>query len=78
MKNFFHIMIRIGFTSAGAYYLAAVLMVNLMTCLRGNQISQKFKCPPSFLKDYLGSVDENSSEFELSSSERIDCMWSSF
>ena len=78
MKNSFHIMIRIEFTSIKVYYLAAVLMINLMICLQENQISQKFKCSPSFLKNYLKSVDENSLKFELNSSERIDCTQSSF
>ena len=40
----FHLRKRMGSTPVAAYYLAAVLLTNLMTCLRGHQISVKFNC----------------------------------
>ena len=36
-----------------AFYRVAILLTNLYTCIRGNQISQKFVCKPPSVEDYL-------------------------
>jgi DDE superfamily endonuclease len=51
----FHLTKRMGSTPVAAYYLAAVLLTNLMTCLRGHQISIKFNCKPPSLDEYFAS-----------------------
>lgn len=59
LKNSFHSTMMVGSSPCGAYYLAAILMSNIMTCLRGgNQISQQFQCPPPSLNEYLEENDE--------------------
>lgn len=39
-----------------ATYLVACLMANCMTCLRGNQISQHYNCPPPTLEQYFRGI----------------------
>lgn len=53
MRNSFHLTLRVGSTPVASYYLAAALLSNFMTCLRGNQISEAFQCEPPTLEEYL-------------------------
>ncbi|OXV07105.1 hypothetical protein Egran_05130 [Elaphomyces granulatus] len=54
MRNSYHLTLRVGQTPVASYYLAAALLANFMTCLRGNQISRAFQCEPPTLEEYLG------------------------
>lgn len=49
---------QIGNQPVAAYYMVAVLLTNIRTCLGdcGNQVSSFFACPPPTLREYLGSV----------------------
>ena len=53
MRNSYHLTLRVGQTPVASYYLAAALLANFMTCLRGNQISRAFQCEPPTLEEYL-------------------------
>ena len=57
-KNWFSLANWIGSSPVAAYYLAACLMANIMTCLRGNQISIQFDCIPPSLNEYFGGLVE--------------------
>ena len=58
MRNSFPLTLRVGQTplAVASYYLAAVLLSNFMTCLRGNQISEAFQCAPPTLEEYLEAL----------------------
>lgn len=53
----YYLQQRMGDQSVAASYLAACLMTNCMTCLRGrNQVTDKFECPPPTLEEYFASI----------------------
>lgn len=52
MSNAFQHACRIGSSPLAACYTSAVLLANMYTCLRGNQISKKFGRPPT-LEEYM-------------------------
>lgn len=52
----YHLQNRLGNQPVGSVFLAACLMANCITCLRGNQISQYFRCPAPTLEEYFGGV----------------------
>jgi surface polysaccharide O-acyltransferase-like enzyme len=54
--NNFKYGMRAGHSPVGALYLVAVLLVNIQTCLRGNQVSEWFQCTPPSLDEYFHSV----------------------
>ncbi|RPB26674.1 hypothetical protein L211DRAFT_856099 [Terfezia boudieri ATCC MYA-4762] len=45
--------LKIDHSPVGGYYMIAVLLTNIHTCLRGSQISTQFSCPPPSLAEYL-------------------------
>ena len=53
-KDSFSNTLRINSSPVGAYYSTAVLLANVQTCLRGNQISQRFGVEPPTAMEYLG------------------------
>ncbi|KAJ9273827.1 hypothetical protein DTO212C5_106 [Paecilomyces variotii] len=53
MRNSFHLVNQVGNSPVAAYYLVAALMSNIITCLRGNQISRHFDCAPPSLNEYF-------------------------
>jgi AraC-like DNA-binding protein len=53
MRNAFQHVCRIGSSPLAAYYTSAVLLANIYTCLRGNQISKKFGLRPPTLEEYM-------------------------
>jgi nuclease HARBI1 len=54
--NNFKFGIRAGHSLVGALYLVAVLLVNIQTCLNGNQVLEWFQCTPPSLNKYFHSV----------------------
>jgi hypothetical protein len=54
--NNFKYGIRARHSPVGALYLVAVLLVNIQTCLRGNQVSEWFQCTLPLLDEYFHSV----------------------
>ena len=54
--NNFKFGMRAGHSPVGALYLVAVLLVNIQTCLRSNQVSEWFQCMPPSLDEYFQSV----------------------
>lgn len=42
-----------GKQPVGAIFAVAVLLTNCHSCLRSNQISERFGVPPPLVKDYL-------------------------
>jgi len=65
ISNAFKTQMKVELQPVGNLYLAAVLLTNCYTCLRGNQIGSRFAMrPPSLLK-YL-QVDRVFSDFESS------------
>ena len=53
MRNAFHHSLRSLSSPVAAYFVTAVLLANLYTCLRGNQISSRFGLVPPSLEEYL-------------------------
>jgi nuclease HARBI1 len=53
-KGNFSSTLRINSSPVGSYYSAAVLLTNIQTCLRGNQISSRFSIAPPEVAEYLG------------------------
>ena len=49
--------LRIGQSPVGLMYLCTMLLHNCRACIYPNQISQKFKCPPPPLEEYLSHKD---------------------
>jgi len=49
---------QIGNQPVAAYYMIAIFLTNVRTCLgnNGNQVSSYFNCRPPTLREYLGSV----------------------
>ncbi|KAG0123472.1 hypothetical protein HOY82DRAFT_495239, partial [Tuber indicum] len=48
---------KIMSSPVAAYYLVSTLITNIHTCLRGrNIVSDKFKCSPPSLHEYVHSV----------------------
>jgi nuclease HARBI1 len=45
--------LKIGNSPVGGMYMVAVLLTNIQTCLRGNQVSEYFDCTPPSLDVYL-------------------------
>ena len=45
--------LKIGLSPVAGYYIVAVLLANIHTCLRGSQTSTKFHCNPPPLQVYL-------------------------
>jgi hypothetical protein len=45
--------LRIGLSPVGSYYMMAVLLANIHTCLQGSQTAEKFGIDPPSLDDYL-------------------------
>lgn len=53
-------VMKIGASSATAYYVITVLMSNITNCLQGNQTSKKLQYVSSTLEKYLRiEVDED-------------------
>ncbi|OJD28029.1 hypothetical protein ACJ73_00559 [Blastomyces percursus] len=52
-RSSYHLSNCIGISAVGSTYLIACLLANIMTCLRGNQISKDFNCPPPRLHEYM-------------------------
>jgi hypothetical protein len=44
---------RKGAMPVGTYFTIAVLLSNIMVCLRGNISSKRYRCQPPSLEDYL-------------------------
>jgi hypothetical protein len=55
LQSSYHLNQRIGHTPVGTYYLVGLLLANIMTCLRGNQISDQFDCDPPTLPEYFAA-----------------------
>ena len=53
MKNAFHHSLRLGSSPVACYYTSSVLLANIYTCLRGNQISMRFGIGPPLLEEYM-------------------------
>jgi hypothetical protein len=53
MKLGFHYAMRTGSSPVAAYFGAAVLLSNLYTCLRGNQISMKYGLQPPTIQEFM-------------------------
>lgn len=51
--NAFDKQLKIRLSPVPAYYMVSVLLVNIWTCLRGNQTSQQFNLEPPSLEEYL-------------------------
>jgi len=45
--------LRAGSSPVAAYFAAAILLTNCLTCLRGNQTSARFVVDPPSLEEYL-------------------------
>jgi hypothetical protein len=45
--------LKVGLSPVGAYFVVAVLLSNIHSCVYGNQTSQQFNCAPPSLHDYL-------------------------
>jgi hypothetical protein len=45
--------LKMGLSSVASYYMVAVLLTNIHTCLHGSQTSTKFGCQPPSLHNYL-------------------------
>lgn len=57
MKTSTHLNNRIGSAPVAAYYLAAVLMTNILNCMRGgNQVAKFFGYSPPSLDEYFMSL----------------------
>jgi hypothetical protein len=54
LKNAFHHSLRSMSSPVAAYFMTAVLLANIYTCLRGNQISKRFDIEPPSLAEYFG------------------------
>lgn len=52
-RNAFNSSLRIGQQAVGSYYQIAVLLTNIYTCIRGNQIGGRFIVSPPSLAQYL-------------------------
>lgn len=52
----FYVTRRMGSTPVASYFFAAVLLTNIMTCLRGHQTAKKFDCQPPALVEYFATV----------------------
>jgi hypothetical protein len=52
---------RLGHSPVAAYYMVAVLLTNIMTCVsdRDNQVANYFNCKLLTLHEYLSSVSEH-------------------
>jgi len=49
---------KIDLNHPGDFYFIAVMLTNMLTCLRGgNQVSDRFLFPPPTLNDYLSYYD---------------------
>lgn len=73
MKNSFHLASPSGLSPVAAYFIAAVLLSNGMTCFRGNQISERFQCKaPSLEKYFQFSQTEAGEDSSDSSGEDIE------
>lgn len=49
---------KLGSMQVGNYYLVAILLTNCFTCLRGNNISSKFKIDPPSLGEYMYAMNQ--------------------
>jgi len=63
--NAFKTQMKVGLQPVGNLYLAAILLTNCYTCLRGNQIGSRFAMRPPSLSEYL-QVDRVFSDPESS------------
>lgn len=55
--NGFRLGLKIEQSPVAAYYVVAVLLSNIYTCLRGNQTSKQFAMDPPSLEEYLKLED---------------------
>ncbi|PGG94983.1 hypothetical protein AJ80_10062 [Polytolypa hystricis UAMH7299] len=52
-KNSYHLSQQMGLSPVAASYLAACLLTNILTCLHGNQVAERFAYPPPTLDEYF-------------------------
>jgi hypothetical protein len=52
-KNAYDLSLKIGEGPVGSYYRIGILLTNCYTCIRGNQIGDRFLVKPPSLRQYL-------------------------